>query len=136
MSDELQYLDRLCKNGTFSYEELQIAKQKIFEGSLDLSNADHLEAIKALNAITQLDREWELKRKNYNITGNQGLVEGFIIGVGCVWTIGSITPFAVLLTLFGVVMYIRVLVKCAEHDKALECYWRRRDELHNKSWML
>ena len=43
ISDELQKLDELRRNGTISYDEFEIAKRMVLEGPQDTARPDQLE---------------------------------------------------------------------------------------------
>jgi hypothetical protein len=101
--------------------------------------------------LAQIDREWELERENYLITGRSGgrqvpTVAGsaigaiFLVGFGIVWTIfafafpggtsaGGAMPFPVLgalLILVGVGWSIFVYTKAQGYQRAHAEYRRRR----------
>lgn len=158
ISDELQKLDELRRNGTLSSEEFEIAKRRVLEGSQGSAGSDHLEEIKAQNELAQLDREWSLERENYMVEGQHGhkhipgkissVLGGlFIVGFGIFWTVMaasmtgfgeagvfSIFPlFGILFILFGAGMSIRAFVKAGQYEEAQERYQRRRREVLNKN---
>ena len=158
ISEELQKLDELRRNGTISYDEFEIAKRKVLEGPQEAPRSDHLEEIIAQNELAQLDREWELERENYMVAGKYGHkhIPGrfssafggfFIVGFGIFWTamaasmtgfggagIVSIFPlFGVLFVVFGAGMSIMAFVKAGQYEEAQERYQRRRRELQNKN---
>jgi len=72
IAEEIKKLDNLRRNGTLSHEEFEIAKRKVLEGPQDVTESDHLEEIKAQNEVAQLDREWQIEREKYLITGKYG----------------------------------------------------------------
>lgn len=156
ISDEIQKLDELRRNGTLSPEEFEIAKRRVLEGSQYSAGADHLEEIKAQNELAQLDREWELERENYMVAGQYGhkhipgkvssVFAGlFIVGFGISWTViaASMTGFGgvgvfsflplfgILFILFGAGMSIRAFVKAGQYEEAQERYRRRREILNS-----
>ena len=158
ISDELQKLDELRRNGTISYDEFEIAKRMVLEGPQDTARPDHLEEIKAQNELAQFDREWELERENYMVAGKYGhkhipgrfssALGGFmIVGFGIIWTLmaASMTGFGragvislfpllgVLFVLFGAGMSMMAFVKAGQYQEARERYQRRRRELQNKN---
>ena len=68
ISDELQKLDELRRNGTLSPEEFEMAKRRVLDEPQDGGLADYFEEIKAHDALAKLDRGWELERKKYMIS--------------------------------------------------------------------
>lgn len=158
ISDELQKLDELRRNGAISADEFEIAKMRVLEIPRDTERDRHLEDIKAQNELFQLDREWELERENYMIPGKYGhkhipgkissvLVGLFIVCVGIVWTVMAtfITGFAVdnvsrffplfgvFVVLFGIGMSIYAFSKAVQYGEAQLRYQRRRSEMKNKT---
>lgn len=97
ISDELQKLDDLRRNGTISDDEFELAKKKVLQEPQDAIHSDQLEEIKFQNELAQLDREWELERENYMVSGKRGryipgkassLFGGIVIvGFGIFWTL-------------------------------------------------
>lgn len=158
ISDELQKLDELHRNGALSRDEFEIAKRKVLEGSPS-ADSDQLEEIKAQNELAQLDRGWELERENYMVTGKYGnkhipgqassLFGGiFLVAFGIFWTVmaSSITSsgfgpgpgggfssffplFGVLFILFGIGVSITGFIKAGKYRDAHEKYQRRRRAL-------
>ena len=49
ISDEIQKLDDLRRNGALSSEEFEIAKRQVLEGPYDTADSDHLEDIKSVS---------------------------------------------------------------------------------------
>ncbi len=158
ISEELQKLADLHRNGALSYEEFELAKRQVLGSSHDSSNSNHLEEIKAQNELAQLDREWELERENYMVSGQYGhkhipgkassALGGIVIVVfGIFWTamassmtgfggsgLISIFPlFGVLFILFGAGMSLNAFVKAGQFEEAQRRYQLRRSELQNKS---
>ncbi|AMV33681.1 hypothetical protein VN12_16250 [Pirellula sp. SH-Sr6A] len=158
ISDELQKLDELRRNGALSFDEFEIAKRLVLQGSEDSVRSDHLEEIKVQNELAQLDREWELERENYMVAGRYGhkYIPGkassafgglFVVGFGVIWTViaatvtriggagvFSIFPlFGVLFVLFGAGMSFMAFVKAGQYEEAHERYQRRRRELQSKN---
>ena len=156
ISDELQKLDQLRRNGAISYDEYEIAKRRVLEESQDGVSDDHLEEIRAQNELAQLDREWALEREDYMFVGKYGhryvptkagsVFGGVVIVLfGIFWTVMassmlgfgragvfSMFPlFGVLFVLFGVVMSIFSFVKAGQYAEAKERYQRRRREIQN-----
>ena len=158
ISDELQKLDELRRNGTISADEFEIAKKKVLGDPQDDIPSDHLEEIKAQNELAQLDREWDLERENYMIAGKYGhrhiprktsSVFGgiFIVGFGIFWTmmasamtgfgnagIFSFFPlFGVVFVIAGAAMSINAFVKAGQYKEAQERYQRRRRAIQDKN---
>lgn len=160
ISDELQKLGELHRDGTLSRDEFEIAKRKILgepQTATDLGS-DQLAEIKSQNEITQLDRQWELERENYMIAGRYGnkyiprkissVLGGVaIVGFGIFWTasansmqgfesndVFSLFPlFGVLFIVFGVVMSIVSFTKAIQYENAYRNYQRRRSELQKEN---
>ncbi len=97
ISDELMKLDELRRSGAISADEFELAKRKILEAPQDMYRSDALNELKAQNELAQLDREWELERESYMVTGKYGhrhipgkassLLGGlFVVGFGIFWT--------------------------------------------------
>ena len=157
LSEEIQKLDELRRNGTLSPEEFEIAKRRVLEGSQYSAGANHLEEIKAQNELAQIDREWGMERENYMVAGKYGQyipnkvssVFGgiFLVGFGIFWTamvspvmgsggagVLSIFPlFGVFFILFSVGTSIRAFVKAGQYEEAQKRYQRCRREILNKS---
>ncbi|PZD74357.1 hypothetical protein C1752_01107 [Acaryochloris thomasi RCC1774] len=151
ISDELQKLDELRRNGTLSPEEFEIAKRRVLEGPQDDVLTDRFEEIKTYTELAQLDREWQLERENYmistrygrrHIPSKSGSVFGGIIIVvfGILWTMMaasmasgsflSLFPlFGVFFTVAGIGVSIRSFVKAGQYKKAHERYLHRRQSL-------
>lgn len=151
ISEEIQKLDELRRSGTLTANEFEIAKRRVLEGSRNSSTDDHLEEIKAQNEIAQLDREWELERENYMVSGKHGhrhipgkvssAVGGLlIVGFGIFWTMGAASShapsflqlFGVIFVLFGAAMSIYSFATAGEYEEAQERYQLRRRELLDK----
>lgn len=157
ISDELQKLDELYRNGTLSREEYEAARLRLLEGPGLVAGAEHLEEIRIQNEIAQLDREWLLERENYmlpnrygyrRVPGKAGSVVGGIVavGFGIFWmaiassmaAIGggpfNVFPFfGVLFILFGAGMSVVGFMKSVQHDEAQRRYQRRRAEIQNRA---
>ena len=154
ISDELERLQTLLRNGTLTQQEFEQAKQRVLNESPVNVPVQHLEAIKAQNEVAQLDRAWELERENYMITGRYGSrhiptrtssVFGglFIVGFGIFWTIIALgmtlaarSPLLLIFPLFGVMfvlggafMSISAFFKAGKYQQAYESYQSRRQEL-------
>jgi hypothetical protein len=130
----------------------------VLEGSQDANRSDHLEEISAQNELAQLDREWELERENYMVTGRYGhkYIPGkfssafgglIVVGFGIFWTsvaaiittfagfgVLSIFPlFGVLIVFFGVGKSIFDFVKACQYEEAEGRYQCRRRDVQNKN---
>jgi hypothetical protein len=105
------------------------------------------------NQIAQLDRQWEIERKDYMIRGKHGhsyvpgkassiIGGGVIICFGLFWTLmaTSITSrgpdsfsffplFGVLFILFGIGISTHAHLKAEKHDVAKRRYQQRRQQL-------
>lgn len=157
ISDEIQRLDDLRRSGALSREEFELAKQRVLAGEADYAASEHMEEIKAQNAVAQLDREWEMQRENYMVTGKYGarykptrggsVIGGIVIALfGTFWTalassipahapvgIGVVFPlFGVLFIVLGVGSAIHSFTKADSYEKAEQRYQRRRQELLNE----
>ena len=153
ISDELEKLDRLRREGTLSESEFELAKRKVLEGP-QTAESDQLEEIKSQNELAQLDREWELEREDYMVTGRYGnrhipkqstsLLSGIVIVVfGIFWTSMASTitgfgapgafsffpMFGVLFIVVGVIVSISSFFTARQYNEAQRRYKRRRREL-------
>jgi Short C-terminal domain len=159
ISDEIQRLDELRRNGVLSPEEFEIAKRRVLDGSDTQSGDNRLEELKAQNDLMQLDREWELERENYMMAGRYGhryvpgkissVVMGLLlVGFGIAWTlfaaamprfVGSwgirelFPVFGVFFILFGAVTSIRSFLKAGQYEEAQNQYRRRRREIQERN---
>lgn len=158
LSDELQKLEELRRNGTITDDEFEMAKRKVLEAPQDGVRYDQFELIKAQNEVAQLDRAWELERGKYMVPGRYGqryipdkatsVLGGIlVVGFGIFWTIMassmssfsgmggfSMFPlFGVLFILFGAGMSISAFVKAGQYRNAQQRYLRRRREILNRN---
>jgi uncharacterized protein YqgQ len=157
ISERLQELDELYRNGTLLREEYEAARRRVLEEPGAFAGAQQLEEIRIQNEIAQLDREWLLERENYmlptryghrRVPGKTGSVLGGIVavGFGILWTgmassmaaIGggpfNFFPFVgVLFILFGAGMSVVGFMKSVQHDEAQRRYQRRRAEIQNRA---
>jgi hypothetical protein len=144
LSEEIQKLEKLHRNGTLSPEEFEIAKHRVLEGSS--AESDHLEEIKTQNELAQVDREWRMERENYMVWGRYGhryipskvssVVWGiFVVGFGLYWTsiATSLVGFGILFILFAASTSIWAFVKSGQYEEAQAKYQRRRHAILNKS---
>ena len=151
IAEEIKKLDNLRRDGTLSHEEFEIAKRKVLEGPQDVTESDHLEEIKAQNEVAQLDREWQIEREKYLITGKYGnkhipgkissiLIGVVTVGFGVFWMggvasmpgSGLFSLFGLVFILFGAGMGISSFFKAGEYEKAEARYQRRRSLLLRK----
>jgi len=159
LTDELQKLQKLHDEGALTADEFARAKSAILPpgpgegGAVELRPADvgisdqHLPTIQLQNEVAQLDREWELERKNYLGTGKggeyiptegAGIVGALVVGVfGTAWTIGAasmgapaIFPlFGIVFVLLGVGSCLNDVGKAGKYREAETRYKQRRAEL-------
>ncbi len=160
LADELEKLDQLRRSGSLSDDEFALAKARLLaDPPADPPLGDHLAEVRHQNELARIDREWEIEREQYLITGRYGRREvptttgGLITavvggGFGLVWTIMafSITsgapdvgPFSlakVFFPLFGVVFIGAAVVwgltcmkRAEKYQAAFRAYQARRAEL-------
>ena len=154
ISEELQRLDELRRNGALSQSEFELAKQKVLQSPDNIEATEHLGEIRAQNEVAQLDREWDLQRKNYLMTGKYGnqsmptktgsVFGGVLVTAFCIFwvvTAGAITSsgppgisslfplFGILFGLFAVTRCIQGFNKASQFEKAQKIYQRRRNQL-------
>ena len=157
IADDIQKLHQLREQGALSQDEFEVAKRRLLESPQNTNSVDQLEEIKAQNQIAQLDREWEIERKNYMIDGEHGhqyipgetssVIGGVVIvGFGIFWTclalsITTNSPFAMaqMFPLFGVVfvllgagMSIHSYRTAGQYQEAHNRYKNRRKQLTDK----
>ena len=109
LADELAKLEELRRGGALSEAEFAAAKKKLLgepaaasaEPALGEHLAAQLEEVKFQNELAQLDREWELEREKYMVTGRYGqrhipttsesAIGGtLVVGFGVIWTLGAV----------------------------------------------
>jgi hypothetical protein len=161
ISEELEKLQKLHESGFLTDNELARAKARVLgeevngavepvplKAGEDSLVADHLEQIRWQNELEQLDREWEMERRNYLVSDKYGrtsipteggsLAGALVIGgFGLAWSIGAasigapgIFPlFGILFIVFGVWSCIVSFGKAGDHQEALARYQKRRAEL-------
>ncbi|MFM7073878.1 MAG: hypothetical protein ACKO38_19000 [Planctomycetota bacterium] len=157
IADDLWKLDELRRNGSISHEEFELAKRLALDGPQDASRSEQLEELKVQNEIAQLDREWEMERKNYMVEGRNGsrylpgkassVIGGVIVvAFGIFWTVtsaflngfgrpdfsGFFPWFGVVFTLFGVSVSIHAFMKAGRYEEARQRYQRCRRELQDR----
>jgi len=158
ISDELEKLSELFQYGKLTREEFEIAKRKVLESpqtSRASSEQDQLEAIRLQNEIAQLNRQWEIERREYMVPGRYGhsYVPGkssslfggvMIVCFGIFWTlmassISSRAPgpfslfplFGVLFIFFGIGISFYSFLQAEKYQLAKKRYEQRRRKLLN-----
>ena len=103
LADELRKLQELHLKGALTDDEFAAAKAQVLDQSRPPAPAAqggverHLQTIAQQNEVAQLDREWEIARESFMVTGKHGhrhlptqagsLVMGVVIGLfGLFWT--------------------------------------------------
>jgi hypothetical protein len=159
IADELRKLQDLHQSGALTDQEFAAAKAAVLAGEARGAEPEpgvmqqHLDEIRLQNEVARLDREWELEREQYVITGRYGyrylpnktmsVIMGVVIVVfGIFWTVmafgmvGEVSGPFILFPLFGVVfiaagvgMSIYGYNKATAYEKAYQEYQRRRAEL-------
>ncbi len=133
VADELKKLQELHQSGALSDEEFAAGMDAVFAGGA------------TANEIECLDREWQLERERYTVTGKLGkryfpsramsFLYGLAnVGFGIVWiTYGASTgaPFhflllGVLAILGGFAVSAYLFSRAIAHERAFERYQRRR----------
>ena len=151
ISDEIQKLDQLRRDGTLSSEEFELAKRQVLGGTHDAADSDQLEDIKLQNEVAQLDREWELAREDYLVSGRYGArhfpskvnsVLGAVamVAFGIFWSslVASIpAPGFVSLVGYGIILFavyfgISRFMKAHRYEEDQARYKRRRKVLLSK----
>jgi hypothetical protein len=167
LADEIKKLEDLRWNGTLTDEEFARAKAALIAklgeptepakgGGAGENLSAQLADVRYQNELERIDREWEIEKEQYMVTGRygirylptkgQGMAGAAIIGVfGVFWTIMafSITSgapdegpfsiakiffplFGIAFTVFGVYMGIHTTRKAEEYTRALAAYQERR----------
>jgi len=152
LSDEIQKLQELHDAGALTDEEFARAKSVVLASALPdaaaIGSTPVLEDIRHQNEVARLDREWELEREQYMVTGRYGSrhlpseggsILGAVLlgGFGIFWTITAASGGApVFFVLFGVVfiamavgMGISGATKAAGYREARKKYQQRRARL-------
>jgi len=105
--DELLRLEQLHQRGTLSREEFERAKLKLLESEQPDATDRVTRSLEEANyqaELARIDREWEMERRQYMMTGRYGRsyvptegssLLGLIVGGGfaVVWTIGACIMF-------------------------------------------
>jgi hypothetical protein len=160
LADELEMLDQLRRNGSLSDDEFARAKARLLaDPPADPPLGDHLAEVRHQNELARIDREWEMEREQYLITGRYGrrYVPTIPMGVataaigggfGIFWTIMAVSitsgapdvgPFSiarVFFPLFGV-LFILIAVgwgvycvsRAHKYEAAYRAYQDRRAEV-------
>jgi hypothetical protein len=167
LAEEIKKLEDLRWNGTLTDEEFARAKAALIGKLEDQAEPGHrgeaagavasqLAEVRYQNELARIDREWEIEKEKYMVTGKhgvrhlptkgQGMAVAIMIGVfGAFWTIMafSITSgapdegpfnlvkvffplFGIAFTVFGVYMGIHTMRKAEEYNRALAAYQERR----------
>jgi hypothetical protein len=159
LADELQKLDDLRRRGTLTAAEFERAKAALLAGdSADVGGhlADQLAEVRHQNDLAQIDREWEIERQQYLVTGKHGRQfvpttgTGLMSAVGggafgIFWTVmavsimsgaptdGAFGAAKVFFPLFGVVFTLIAIgwgvycyLRAQKYDAAFQAYQDRR----------
>lgn len=164
LSDEIKKLQELNASGALNDDEFAQAKAAVLARASNqpAGNAapveSHLRAIELQNDVARLDREWQMERENYMVTGKYGaryvpsvansvLVGILCIGFGIVWLIatsssfnapGSLNApgvfgyfpfFGVIMIGIGVVFGLISYSKATRYEEALRRYQESRARL-------
>ncbi len=106
LADELQKLDDLRRRGALTAAEFDQAKATLLAGkSADVGEhlADQLAEVRHQNDLAQLDREWEIERQQYLVTGKHGRQFVPTTGMGLLSAVGG-GAFGVFWTVMAVSM--------------------------------
>lgn len=155
ITDELRKLAQLHQEGALTDDEFATAKAAVLAEGPARSTADNLltpDLAADFNRhaeLQNLDREWELERENYMVTGRYGrryipergssLGGGIFLSViGVAWTGFAMSMphvpfffplFGIMFVLFGIGMSIHSYRKAEDYERAQQRYRRRRAEL-------
>lgn len=158
IADEIYKLEELRRTGVISDEEFLLAKQRVLSDVPNTAVAGQLEDIKLESELARMDREWEMERERYIISGRHGhiyvpqkgssIFGGIVLlGFGIFWTAmaSSVTNsmpsfgkprvfdyfpmFGVLFMFFGGGMCLWAFLRADQYEKAHQQYQLRRDEL-------
>lgn len=157
ISDELQKLDGLRRNGVLSDDEFELAKRQVLEEARSAHDSESVHVIKTQNELAQLDREWLLKREGYMMEGADGerfipgkadsVIQGLLaVCLGAVFTgiaysaggfrsasLSSLFGLGgILFCLLGVGFCVIGFVKAGRHAAAERRYRLRRQQLLNR----
>jgi Short C-terminal domain len=162
LADDLAKLEELRRSGTLTDTEFTQAKAKLLAGEAPASDAvadrlgEQLAEVRYQNELARIDREWEIEREKYMLTGRYGrrylptpgmgkATAAFGGIFGLFWTImafgilsgapdeGAFSMVKVFFPLFGLVFTIGAIaygvymIKRAEaYNQAFAAYQRRR----------
>ena len=151
LSDEIRKLQELRDSGVLTEEEFARAKATVLSSpspQADAAVQGHLQQIRLQNELERVDREWEMEREQYLITGKYGarhvpsegasLVAAVLIGgFGLFWTIMAASMgapvffpiFGIVFILLGVGASLHGFGKAGKYREALHRYEQRRAEL-------
>ena len=142
ISDELEKLAELRREGVLSDDEFEIAKQKVLHGESDTSANEQLEDIKNQNEIAQLDRQWDIEREKLmtysehghrRVPSKNGSLIGGVVFCGFGLFMMTITPAIGLIAIvLGVGASAFSFFKAGKYQAAEQNYKRRRDALIKK----
>lgn len=147
--EELDKLQQLHRSGALSDDEFAAAKSQILgQGALAppaaSGVADRLQAIAHHNEVAALDREWEIARESYMITGKHGhryiptqagsALLGVALGLfGAYWTAMAFGTWGaligVLIIAVGVGTGLYSFSRATKYSKAEQRYQEQRAEL-------
>jgi hypothetical protein len=165
IADEIHRLQQLHRSGALTDEEFAAAKAKVLAEGTTQPQAgpnpamqEQLDELRMQNAVTRLDREWEMERENYMVSGRYGyryipnkttsLIGGVGVTVfGIFWTLLAsglifsaapldVLPFLACFPLFGVLFValgiattLHAYNKGSRYEQAERRYQRRRGQL-------
>jgi hypothetical protein len=155
IADEIQKLQELHASGALTDVEFSQAKARVLNGQSSAftsstvpMNDEKLRHIQLQHEIAALDREWQIEREKYFVTGRYGsrfiptevssLVGALVIGgFGIFWTISAASAgappffsvFGVVFVVLGVGSCLNSYRKAGEYQKAEQRYDQRRSKL-------
>jgi hypothetical protein len=154
ISDEIRKLQDLHSSGALTDDEFTQAKARVLSSersvreSQGLPLQEHLQHVEFQQELERIDREWDIERRQYVVTGRYGgehvpsegssMIGALVIGgFGLAWTIGAasmgapaIFPvFGVVFILLGVGNCISAFGKAGEYQQAYKLYQQRRQQL-------
>jgi hypothetical protein len=152
LSDELRKLQQLRDEGVLNADEFAQAKAAVLareSAETKLQTADHrLSELQFQTELARLDREWQMERERYMVSGRYGskhvpsegssaLMGIAVVGFGIFWTIMAASMGApMFFPLFGVFFIgmgffqsVNSYTKAGQYKQALKVYEERRAEL-------
>ena len=164
IAEELRQIEEMYAHGTLTHDEFEQAKAKVLTAgesptpAADSQTARQIAALQRQNAVAQLDREWEMEKEQYMVTGRYGsrslpseggsLLGGLIIGgFGVFWTIfafsitsgasaagapgiASVFPFfGILFVVVGIGSSINSYSKAGQYREAEQRYQEKRAQM-------